>query len=79
MLLDNVRLLENGRAGLAVGGSSRVTAANCELAGNLAFQLINSERARTDLVDTTITADPGGELSVRGGQVLIDGEPAEAP
>ncbi len=78
VILDDVTLLENGRAGLAVGGSSLVGLKDSTCRGNRLFQLLNSERAQTELLHSTLGAAPGIPLRVEGGHVLIDGVEPQA-
>src|SRR5205814_6538090 len=50
IILDQVRLIEYGRAGLAVGGSSLVGIRDSEIAGNRLTQVLNTEVAQTELL-----------------------------
>lgn len=74
VILENVQLLENGRAGLAVGGSSLVGLKDGAATGNRLAQLINSERAQTELLNTPLGDTPGTRFKISGGHLLIDGE-----
>jgi hypothetical protein len=56
VVLDNVRSLENARAGVTVAGSSAVTLRNCELAGNGRASLLILEKAGAEV-------DAGSQLS----------------
>ncbi len=76
IILENVQMLENGRAGCAAGGTSLIGLKDCVVQGNREVQLINAEKAQTELLNTKL--GPGGELfRVRGGHLLIDGEEAK--
>jgi hypothetical protein len=72
VLLDNVRLIENGRAGLAVGGASLVGIKDSELRGNRVTQVLNAEVAQTEILDCKLGPAPGGLYQRKGGHVLID-------
>lgn len=74
IILDHVRLIENGRAGLAVGGSSLVGIKNSELMGNRVTQVLNAEFAQTELLDCKLGPATGGQFQRKGGHVLIDGQ-----
>lgn len=76
VILDNVKLIENGRAGLSVSGSSLVGLKDSALGGNRVAQLLNAERAQTELLNTVLDDRPGERLRIGGGRVLIDGEEA---
>jgi hypothetical protein len=78
VVLDSVRLIENGRAGLAVGGSSLVGLKDSTVEGNRVTQLLNAEVAQTEVLTShlgppVLDADAGA-LRIKGGHVLIDGE-----
>jgi hypothetical protein len=73
IVLDHVRLIENGRAGLAVGGSSLVGIKDSELLGNRVTQVLNAEVAQTEILDCKLGPAPGGQFPRKGGHVLIDG------
>lgn len=72
--LEGVKLLENGRAGLSVGGSSLVGLKDSEVAGNREVQLLNTEQAQTELLGTQLGDTPGVPFRIRGGYLLIDGD-----
>lgn len=74
VVLDHVRLIENGRAGLAVGGSSLVGITESELVGNRVTQVLNAEVAQTEILDCKLGPAPGGLFQRKGGHVLVDGE-----
>ena len=78
VVLDSVRLIENGRAGLAVGGSSLVGLKDSTVAGNRVAQLLNTEVAQTEILDSQLVPSAlnaeAGSLHIKGGHVLIDGE-----
>lgn len=74
VILDNVKLIENGRTGLSVSGSSLVGLKDSALGGNRVAQLLNAERAQTELLNTVLDDRPGDRLRIDGGHVLIDGE-----
>ncbi len=78
VVLDSVRLIENGRAGLAVGGSSLVGLKDSTVEGNRVAQLLNAEVAQTEVLSSHLgpsVLDPdAGPLRIKGGHVLIDGE-----
>lgn len=73
VVLDHVRLIENGRAGLAVGGSSLVGIKDSEILGNRVTQVLNAEVAQTEILDCKLGPAPGGLFQRKGGHVLIDG------
>lgn len=77
VFLENVKLLENGRAGLAVGGSSLVGLTNSECRGNRIAQIINTEAGQTELLHSQLGDKPGAPLQIDGGHVLIDGVEVE--
>ena len=54
VVLDGVRLVSNGRAGLAAGGTSRVILRNSALENNRVAQVLNSERAQTQVVSSEL-------------------------
>ena len=72
------RLIENGRAGLAVGGSSLVGLKDSTVEGNRMAQLLNAEVAQTEVLSSHLgppILDPhAGSLLIKGGHVLINGE-----
>ncbi len=76
VILDNVRLIENGRAGLAVGGSSQVGLKDSTVEGNRVAQILNSEVAQTELLNCKIgpaVFEPdGASIRITGGHVLVD-------
>ncbi len=74
IVLEHVRLIENGRAGLAVGGSSLVGIRDSELLGNRVTQVLNAEMAQTEILECKLGPAPGGLFQRKGGHVLIDGE-----
>jgi hypothetical protein len=72
MVLQNVRSLENGRAGLAVAGSSQVLATDCQFSQNRVAAVLNSEVAETRLLQCELTpGQSGSPLLVRGGRVVV--------
>ena len=74
VVLDHVRLIENGRAGLAVGGSSLVGIKDSELLGNRVTEVLNTEVAQTEILDCKLGPARGGLFQRKGGHVLINGE-----
>lgn len=56
VVLDNVRLVENGRAGLATGGTSRVTLKDSIVENNRIAQVLDLELARTKVVTSEAPA-----------------------
>jgi len=74
VVLDHVRLIENGRAGLAVGGSSLVGIKDSELIGNRVTEVLNTEVAQTEILDCKLGPARGGLFQRKGGHVLVDGE-----
>ncbi len=74
IVLDHVRLIENGRAGLAVGGSSLVGIKDSELVGNRVTQVLNAEVAQTELLDCKLGPAGGESIQIKGGHVLVDGQ-----
>lgn len=79
VILQNVKLLENGRAGLAVGGSSLVGLKDSMAAGNRVSQLLISEKAQTEVLNSPLKEGPGVPFQIRGGHLLIDGREAFDP
>ncbi len=78
IILDNVRLIENGRAGLAVGGSSLVGLKDSTVEGNRFAQILNTEVAQTEILTSQIGPTPTGlgsglSIRIKGGHVLVDG------
>ena len=74
VILDHVRLIENGRAGLAVGGTSLVGIKASELLGNRIAQVLNAEVAQIEIVDCKLGPASGEPIQVKGGHVLVDGQ-----
>jgi hypothetical protein len=74
IILDQVKLIENGRAGLAVGGTSLVGIKDSEVSGNRVAQVLNTEFAQTEIVSTKITSTAGIPIRKTGGHVLVEGE-----
>lgn len=79
IILDSVRLIENGRAGLAVGGSSLVGLKDSTLERNRFAQLVNTEVAQTEVLTSQIGPNPdvmglGPSIRIKGGHVLVDHE-----
>lgn len=75
VILDSVRLIENGRAGLAVGGSSLVGLKDSTLEGNRLAQVLNAEVAQTEILSSQLGPVPAGDpILIKGGHVLVDGE-----
>lgn len=74
VILDSVKLLENGRAGLAVSGSSLVGLKDSEASGNREMQVLNAEVAQTELLNSQLSETPGTPYRIRGGHLLINGE-----
>jgi hypothetical protein len=72
IILDHVKLTENGRAGLAVGGSSLVGIKDSEVAGNRVTQILSTEVAQTELLNTQIGSGVGAAITRKGGHVLVD-------
>lgn len=72
VILENVQLEENGRAGLAAGGNSLVGMRNCQVTGNRIAQILVSERAQVELLKTTLGDAPGIPFRITGGHLLID-------
>lgn len=56
IVLDNVRLVENGRAGLAAGGTSRVTLIDSIVENNRIAQVLDTELAQTKIVTSEAPA-----------------------
>lgn len=77
IVLDHVKLIENGRAGLAVGGTSLVGIKDSEISGNRVAQVLNSEFAQTEILSTKIATTAGIPIRKTGGHVLIEGEDVE--
>ncbi|MBS0265574.1 MAG: right-handed parallel beta-helix repeat-containing protein [Planctomycetes bacterium] len=74
VVFERVKLIENGRAGLAVGGSSHVGIIDSELRGNRLGQVLNTERAKTEIVATEFTSPVGAGILRKGGTVLVNEE-----
>lgn len=74
IVLDHVRLIENGRAGLAVGGSSLVGIKDSEISGNRVAQVLNAEVAQTEIISTKLASAAGSPIRKTGGHVLVEGE-----
>ncbi len=55
VLFENVKFVENGRAGLSVGGTSVVVVRNCELMANRKYSVLLSEQALVTLDQTQIS------------------------
>lgn len=72
VILRNVRLLKNGRAGLAVGGTSLVGISDSTVQGNREEQILNIEVAQTEVEHCVL--DKHQPYRIRGGHVLIDGQ-----
>ncbi|HEX7446339.1 MAG TPA: right-handed parallel beta-helix repeat-containing protein [Pirellulales bacterium] len=67
----------NGRSGVTVAGSSKVTLANCVLGDNGTAQL-RAEGQSSTLVETSeLIANTAPAFLLRGGKLTIDGKPAE--
>jgi hypothetical protein len=58
VVLENVKSLENARAGVTVAGSSAVTLRNCELAGNGRASLLILEKAGAEVDETSQLSQP---------------------
>ena len=58
VLLENVRLVDNGRSGLSVGGSSHVTLQNGQVADNREHQLLISGLGAVEVVDSELSEPP---------------------
>lgn len=56
--LSNVALVENGRAGLAVAGSSTIQIAGAKIQGNRDFSMLVQEAAAVDVQETEFDAEP---------------------
>jgi hypothetical protein len=79
VILDSVRLIENGRAGLAVGGSSTVGIKDSTVERNRLVSILNAEVAQTEVLTSQlgpagILAPGGGPIRITGGHVLVDGQ-----
>jgi hypothetical protein len=79
VILDSVRLIENGRAGLAVGGSSTVGIKDSTVEGNRVAQILNAEVAQTEVLTSKIGEAPGVPFRNRGGHVLVENEEVFEP
>jgi len=74
IVLENVRSLENGRSGLAVGGSCQVLATGCQFSRNRVAAVLNSEVAQTRLEQCEVTpGQSGSPFALRGGRLIVDG------
>lgn len=58
VVLENVHCCENGRAGVAVGGSSQVTLRNSTLTANRLYSLLITERAAVQVENCQLDAPP---------------------
>jgi hypothetical protein len=74
VILERVKLVENGRAGLAVGGTCRVGIKDSEVGGNRVAQILNTELAQTELVNTNVESPVGEAIRRKGGTVFVDGQ-----
>jgi hypothetical protein len=79
VILDNVRLIENGRAGLAVGGTSLVGLKDSTVERNRLADVLNTELAQTEILTSNFTPSrepfgEGGAIRIKGGHVLMEGE-----
>ncbi|MGE5191491.1 MAG: right-handed parallel beta-helix repeat-containing protein, partial [Deltaproteobacteria bacterium] len=84
VILDSVRLIENGRAGLAVGGSSTVGIKDSTVEGNRLVSILNAEVAQTEVLTSQlgpagILAPDRGPIRITGGHVLVDNEEVFEP
>jgi len=84
VILDNVRLIENGRAGLSVGGTSLVGLKDSTLERNRFAEVLNAELAQTEILTSQFGPAPvlvgeGGSIRIKGGHVLVDGEEVFEP
>lgn len=78
VILENVKLQENGRSGIAVGGTSLVGLKDSQVVGNRVTQALVTERAQLELMATELGDGPGTPFQIRGGHLLIDGVDAAA-
>ncbi|MGD9855776.1 MAG: right-handed parallel beta-helix repeat-containing protein [Planctomycetaceae bacterium] len=58
VVLDNVVCEENGRAGIAVGGTSRVVIHNCLLTENRRNSLLITELGQADVQESELSPEP---------------------
>lgn len=79
VILENVTLEQNGRAGLAAGGSSLVGLRDCTVTGNRVTQILVAERAQVELLKTTLGDKPGTPFRITGGHLLIDQQEVRMP
>jgi len=84
VILDTVRLIENGRAGLAVGGTSLVGLKDSIVERNRFAQVLNTEMAQTEILasqfgPSAVPVGPGGSIRIKGGHVLVDGQEVFEP
>lgn len=79
VILENVTLEQNGRAGLAAGGSSLVGLRDCTVTGNRVTQILVAERAQVELLKTTLGDKPGTPFRINGGHLLIDQQEVHMP
>lgn len=54
VVFENVRTVQNGRAGVAVGGSASVLLRGCELAGNRMHSLLVTEQAAAEVEESKL-------------------------
>ena len=79
VILDRVQIRDNGRAGLAVGGTSLVGIKDSSVEGNRKAQLIISEKAQLELLQVELKDGAGIPFQIRGGHLLIDGSEVTQP
>lgn len=72
IILENVRLQNNGRAGISAGGNSLVGLRDCQSTGNRIAQVMVSERSQVELLKTVL--DPRQPYRMNGGTLFIDGQ-----
>lgn len=58
VVLENVRSIDNGRAGLAVAGDSHLVVQNSEMTGNREHQVLITGLASVEIVDSNLSEPP---------------------
>ena len=73
VFLENLRLVQNGRAGLAVGGTAKVRIVESILEDNRRADLLNTELGRVEAYSCQIGTGDAGALRIKGRRVFIEG------
>jgi hypothetical protein len=78
VLLSGVTCRGNGRSGVSVGGSSRVAVKDSVLGDNGLAQLRTEGYSHTTVENTQLLPNTAPAVSREGGELTIDGQPADA-